>query len=60
MTEIRSTSRQERYDMAACYMGDAATGYVNATEKSAADKHRDPHAAATVEQSTPYRGTGPG
>ena len=37
VTEIRSTSRQERYDMAARYMGDAATGYVNATEKSAAD-----------------------
>ena len=37
VTEIRPTSKQERYDMAARYMGDAATGYVNATEESAAD-----------------------
>jgi nitroimidazol reductase NimA-like FMN-containing flavoprotein (pyridoxamine 5'-phosphate oxidase superfamily) len=37
VTEFRPTSKQERFDMAARYMGDAATGYVNATEESAAD-----------------------
>jgi nitroimidazol reductase NimA-like FMN-containing flavoprotein (pyridoxamine 5'-phosphate oxidase superfamily) len=37
VTEIRPTSRQERFDMAARYMGDAATDYVNASEESAAD-----------------------
>ena len=37
VTEIRPTSRQERFDMAARYMGEAATGYVDATEESAAD-----------------------
>jgi nitroimidazol reductase NimA-like FMN-containing flavoprotein (pyridoxamine 5'-phosphate oxidase superfamily) len=36
VTEIRPTSKQERYDMAARYMGDAATDYVNATEESSA------------------------
>jgi nitroimidazol reductase NimA-like FMN-containing flavoprotein (pyridoxamine 5'-phosphate oxidase superfamily) len=34
VTEIRPTSKQERYDMAARYMGDAAADYVNATEKT--------------------------
>ncbi|MFI1105762.1 pyridoxamine 5'-phosphate oxidase family protein, partial [Streptomyces melanogenes] len=38
VTEIRPTSRQERFDMAARYMGpDRATGYINATEDTAAD-----------------------
>jgi nitroimidazol reductase NimA-like FMN-containing flavoprotein (pyridoxamine 5'-phosphate oxidase superfamily) len=37
VTEIRPTSKQERYEMAARYMGEAATDYVNATEESAAD-----------------------
>ncbi|MDX3385901.1 pyridoxamine 5'-phosphate oxidase family protein [Streptomyces niveiscabiei] len=38
VTEIRPTSKQERFDMAARYMGDtAATDYVNATEESATD-----------------------
>ena len=36
VTEIRPTSKQERLDMAARYMGDAAAGYVNATEDSSA------------------------
>jgi nitroimidazol reductase NimA-like FMN-containing flavoprotein (pyridoxamine 5'-phosphate oxidase superfamily) len=37
VTEIRPTSKQERFDMAARYMGpDRATGYVNATEETAA------------------------
>jgi hypothetical protein len=35
VTEIRPASRQERYDMAARYMGpDQATDYVNATEET--------------------------
>jgi nitroimidazol reductase NimA-like FMN-containing flavoprotein (pyridoxamine 5'-phosphate oxidase superfamily) len=35
VTEIRPASRQERYDMAARYMGpDQATDYVNATDKT--------------------------
>jgi nitroimidazol reductase NimA-like FMN-containing flavoprotein (pyridoxamine 5'-phosphate oxidase superfamily) len=35
VTEIRPASRQERYDMAARYMGpDQATDYVNATEEA--------------------------
>ena len=37
VTEIRPTSKQERLDMAARYMGDAAIDYVNATEDSAAN-----------------------
>jgi nitroimidazol reductase NimA-like FMN-containing flavoprotein (pyridoxamine 5'-phosphate oxidase superfamily) len=38
VTEIRPTSKQERFDMAARYMGpDRATGYINATEETAAD-----------------------
>ena len=37
VTEITPTSKQERLDMAARYMGDAATDYVNATEDSAAN-----------------------
>ncbi|MGE7386384.1 pyridoxamine 5'-phosphate oxidase family protein [Streptomyces sp. NPDC004126] len=37
VTGIRPTSEQERFDMAARYMGAAATDYVNATEESAAD-----------------------
>jgi hypothetical protein len=37
VSDIRPTSKQERLDMAARYMGDAATDYVNATEGSSAD-----------------------
>lgn len=37
VTEIRPTSKRERFDMAARYMGDAAAGYISATEESAAD-----------------------
>ena len=37
VTEIRPTSKRERFDMAARYMGpDRATDYVNATEKTEA------------------------
>lgn len=37
VTEIRPTSKQERFDMAARYMGDAAAGYVDESEGSSAD-----------------------
>jgi len=37
VTEIRPTSKQERFEMAARYMGDAATDYVKETEEYAAD-----------------------
>src|SRR5690242_14312633 len=37
VTEIRPTSKHERFDMAARYLGDDAADYVNATEESAAN-----------------------
>lgn len=37
VTEIRPASKQERFDIAERYLGDAATDYVNSTEESVAD-----------------------